>query len=114
MSSIMTKRGNQDNIITYEFVCDSTADLQTIEYRYITMGSVAIVIHGETGLEIYMADSQRQWISLGVMNSGGTISSGPESNIVGEGESGYMIIHDGEAASNLADAGQADSMILSA
>lgn len=64
MSSTMTKRGNLDNIVTYEFVCDSTADLQTIEPRYVTMGSVAIVIEGDSGFEVYMANGQKQWINL--------------------------------------------------
>jgi len=44
MAQIMTKCGNMDNVVTYEFVCDTTADLQTIEPRYVTLGSVAIVI----------------------------------------------------------------------
>ena len=64
MSAIMTKRGNQDNIVTYEFVCDTTADLNAIESGYITMGSVAIVIQGDSGFEVYMANGQKQWINL--------------------------------------------------
>jgi hypothetical protein len=44
MAAIMTKHGNMDNVITYEFVCDSTDDLNTIEPQYITMGSVATVL----------------------------------------------------------------------
>lgn len=64
MAAIMTKRGSQDNIITYEFMCDTVADLATIEPKYITMGSVAIVIEGESGLEVYMANSKKQWITI--------------------------------------------------
>lgn len=64
MAQIMTKRGNQDNVVTYEFVCDTTADLNAIEPRYITTGSVAIVIEGDSGFEVYMANSQKQWINL--------------------------------------------------
>ena len=64
MAQIMTKRGGQDNVITYEFVCDSTADLQAIEPKYITLGSVAIVIQGNSGLEVYMANSKKEWINL--------------------------------------------------
>lgn len=64
MAQIMTKQGNQDNVVTYEFVCDSTADLQTIEPEYVTMGSVAIVIQGDSGFEVYMANSQKQWVNL--------------------------------------------------
>ena len=73
MSSIMTKRGNQDNIVTYEFVCDTTADLQAIESEYVTMGSIATVIQGETGFEVYMANSQKEWVNIG----GGSNNSGP-------------------------------------
>ena len=64
MAAIMTKRGSQDNVITYEFMCDTAADLATIEPKYITMGSVAIVIEGESGLEVYMANSKKQWITI--------------------------------------------------
>jgi hypothetical protein len=31
MAQIMTKRGNLDNVVTYEFVCDTLADLQAID-----------------------------------------------------------------------------------
>lgn len=68
MALKMTKRGQMDNEITYEFVCDTIADLDKIEKQYITMGSIAIVISGELGFEVYMANSFKQWINL----SGGT------------------------------------------
>jgi hypothetical protein len=64
MAQIMTKRGSQDNVVTYEFVCDSTADLQAIEPEYVTLGSVAIVIQGDSGLEVYMANSEKEWVNL--------------------------------------------------
>lgn len=134
MSSIMTKRGNLDNIVTYEFVCDTTADLQTIEPEYITMGSVAIVIQGDSGFEVYMANSKKEWINLGSLGGdSGSGSSGPTSNVVGEGAAGsmiihddvtsnevgtgtagHMIIHDGDVTAPTVDIGQADSMVLSA
>ena len=65
MPATMTKRGNADNVITYEFVCDTITDLDAIDPQYITMGSVAIVIQGTTGFEVYMANSQKQWINIG-------------------------------------------------
>lgn len=64
MAAIMTKRGNADNVVAYEFVCDSTDDLVTLDPQYVTMGSTAIVIDGESGFEVYMANSQGQWINL--------------------------------------------------
>ena len=64
MAQIITKRGNQDNVVTYEFVCDTTADLQAIESEYVTLGSVAIVIQGDSGLEVYMANSKKEWVNL--------------------------------------------------
>ena len=95
MPAIMTKRGNLDNIVTYEFVCDSTADLQAIEPEYITMGSVAIIIQGDSGFEVYMANSKKEWVNLGSLGgSGSGATSGPTSNVVGEGAAGSMIIHD--------------------
>ena len=113
MASIMTKRGRDDNIVTYEFVCDTTADLELIEKKYVTMGSVAIVIQGDSGFEVYMANSKKEWINLGSLgDSSDSGTTGPTSNVVGEGEAGSMIIHDGEAAEPTADVGQADSMVL--
>ena len=65
MAQIMTKRGQSDNVTTYEFMCDTATDLQAIDPQYITMGSIAVVIDGESGLEVYMANSHKQWINIG-------------------------------------------------
>lgn len=62
MASVMTKYGEQDNVITYEFMCDTVADLNKIDPEYTTMGSVAIVIND---FEVYMANSQHKWINIG-------------------------------------------------
>ena len=62
--TIMTKRGQTDNVITYEHICDTTADMATIDPRYITLGSVAIVLKGAAGLEVYMATSDKEWVNL--------------------------------------------------
>lgn len=59
-----TKRGSHDNLVTYEHVCDFTADLDNIDPQYITLGSVAIILQGLSGLEVYMANSSKEWISL--------------------------------------------------
>lgn len=64
MANIMTKRGQQDNVITYEHICDTTADMNNIDPKYITLGSVAIVLKGSAGLEVYMATSNKEWIEL--------------------------------------------------
>lgn len=133
MSSIMTKRGNQDNVVTYEFVCDKTADLAMIEPQYVTMGSVAIVIQGDSGFEVYMANSKKEWINLGTLDGGSSTNDNDSSNVVGQGKvgfmilhsditinkvgigvAGHMIIHDDNATLPTVDIGQADSMILSA
>lgn len=62
--TIMTKRGQQDNVITYEHMCDTTEDLANINPNYITLGSVAVVLQGDTGLEIYLATSSKEWIKI--------------------------------------------------
>jgi len=62
--TIMTKRGQTDNVITYEHICDTTADMDTIDPKYITLGSVAIVLKGSAGLEVYMATSNKEWVNL--------------------------------------------------
>ena len=64
MALKMTKRGQADNELTYEFMCDASADLQAIEPRYITLGSIAVVVEGSTGFEVYMANSKKQWINI--------------------------------------------------
>ena len=62
MATKMTKRGQADNEVAYEFMCDSVADLTAIDPEYATMGSVAIIIND---FEVYMANSQHQWINIG-------------------------------------------------
>lgn len=64
MASILSKRGSQDNIVTYEHICDTAADLELIDPKEITLGSVAIVLKGSTGLEVYMATSDKEWVQL--------------------------------------------------
>lgn len=64
MANIMSKRGQQDNVVTYEYICDTSADLAYIDPKYITLGSVAIVLKGAAGLEVYMATSDKEWINL--------------------------------------------------
>lgn len=62
MANIMTKKGALDNVVTYEHICDTVADMANIDSNYITLGSVCIVLNGDGGsLEAYMADSQKQW-----------------------------------------------------
>ncbi len=63
MAHVMTKRGQQDNIVTYEHICDATEDMANIDPRYITLGSICIVL-GDGGIEAYMANSKKQWISV--------------------------------------------------
>ena len=60
----MTKRGVQDNNVTYEFFCDSDQDLQNIDPHYITLGSTAIILN-QGALSIYIANSNKEWIDIG-------------------------------------------------
>ena len=79
MAYAMTKRGTLDNCITYEFMCDTLADMNAIENRYRTIGTVAIVLSGDSGgLEVYIAKSDKTWVSLGEVGSasGGSSDSG--------------------------------------
>lgn len=65
MANIMTKRGQLDNVVTYQHFCDTTADLANIESKYCTLGSIAIVLQGDSGgLQIYIANSDKQWNPL--------------------------------------------------
>lgn len=68
--NIISKVGQRDNVVTYEHICDTRADMSKIEPRYITLGSTCIVLSGENGMEVYMADSTHEWHDLLVSNSG--------------------------------------------
>ena len=73
MSWIMTKRGSQDNIITYEHYCDTFSDLSNIPSSQVTLGSTAVVINDEdNGLGIYMANSQKEWVPISTSIGGGS------------------------------------------
>lgn len=62
MAHIMTKRGSQDNMITYEHYCDTMEDMDNIDPNEITLGSTCIVVEGESGeLEAYIAKSDKSW-----------------------------------------------------
>lgn len=62
MANIMSKRGEMNNVITYEHICDTTEDMDNIDPKYITLGTVCIVLSGNAdSLDVYMADSQKQW-----------------------------------------------------
>lgn len=62
--TVMTKRGQADNVITYEHICDTAADLDNIDPKYITLGSIALVLKGAAGIEVYMATSDKEWVEL--------------------------------------------------
>lgn len=60
--NIMTKRGSSDNTITYEHYCDTATDMANIDEKYITLGSICVVVKGENNsLDLYIADSNKQW-----------------------------------------------------
>jgi hypothetical protein len=60
--NIMTKRGSQDNIATYEHYCDTIEDMRKIDSNYINLGSICVVLEGESGsLEVYIANSKKEW-----------------------------------------------------
>ena len=59
--TIMTKRGIQDNVVTYEHWCDTAADLEKIDPQYITLGSVAVIVNEGSDLDVYLATSDKSW-----------------------------------------------------
>ena len=72
MATHMVKYGSSDNIKTFEHWCDTYADLATIDPSQINLGSVAVVIEGQSGgLEIYVAKSNKSW-KLVTTSSGST------------------------------------------
>lgn len=80
--NIMTKRGQIDNVITYEHICDTRADMNNIPATQITLGSICIVLSGNNGaLEVYMADSNKEWKSIMETSWGGDQATGSSSVI---------------------------------
>lgn len=61
MATVMTKRGSIDNVVTFEHMCDTITDLDTIDPQYITLGSIAIVV---STMDVYIATSDKQWKQL--------------------------------------------------
>lgn len=67
MATTMVKRGEEDNIITYEHYCDTFADRATIDPKYINLGTRCIVLEDETSngaLEVYISNSEKRWIKV--------------------------------------------------
>lgn len=50
--------------------------MNKIESRYITLGSTCIVLGGESGMEVYMADSSKEWHDLLLSGGGNSEPSG--------------------------------------
>ena len=76
MAHIMTKRGSQDNVVTFEHFCDDIEDMEDIDPAYINLGSACVVLSGRSGgLEFYLANSDKEWISaLGSASVSGSTS----------------------------------------
>ena len=89
MANIMSKRGTQDNIITYEHYCDTKADLANIPKDQITLGSTAVVLQDEDGsLGVYIAGSDKQWIAVAM--SGGSGSGSGEGSSSSDGLKDFL------------------------
>lgn len=91
--NIMTKQGRLDNIVTYQHICDTSADIANIPSDQITLGSTCIVLVGETGgLEVFMADSQKEWQPITILS--GESGSSNIFNITNP-QDGDALIYDG-------------------
>ena len=89
MANIMSKRGTQDNVITYEHYCDTKADLANIPKDQITLGSTAVVLQDEDGsLGVYIAGSDKQWIAVAM--SGGSDSGSGEGSSSSDGLKDFL------------------------
>lgn len=67
MAYKMTKRGSMDNETTNEFFCDTATDLANIPASLVNLGSVAVVLDG---MEVYIANSSKQWVSMTPVEAG--------------------------------------------
>lgn len=67
MAHKMTKRGNIDNVVTYEHFCDTKADMADIDPNEINLGSVCVVLEDESEndtLQFYLAKTDKTWIKV--------------------------------------------------
>lgn len=81
--NIMTKRGSEDNTVTYEHYCDTKADLANIPQDQISLGSVAIVLKDEDdSMGIYLANSNKEWISFSTSGGGSSMSDISLANLI--------------------------------
>ena len=67
MAHKMTKRGNIDNVVTYEHFCDTKADMADIDPNEINLGSVCVVLEDESEgdtLQFYLAKTDKSWIKV--------------------------------------------------
>lgn len=75
MANVLVKRGQLDNVATYEHFCDTTADMENINPKEINLGSVCVVLKGKSGgMEVYLATSEKEWIQF---NLGGKTPDTP-------------------------------------
>ena len=82
--NVMTKRGSQDNVVTYEHYCDTKNDLTAIPKDQITLGSTAVVLKDEgDAMGVYMANSNKEWIPFSSVGNAGGSSGGGSSTLVG-------------------------------
>lgn len=95
--NVMTRRGSLDNVVTFQHVCDTRADLANIPLQQISLGSTAIVLHGDKDeFQVYIAKSNKEWILISA-GSGGSITPGGG----GSGEGGIDTSSDTVTASSL-------------
>jgi len=62
--------------------------MNAIENRYRTLGSIAIVLRGDSeGLEVYIANSSKEWVQLNISNNSeeGNYNYNDENNTTGSG-----------------------------
>ena len=79
--NVMTKRGQLDNVVTYEHMCDTMADLNSVPFEESTIGSTAIVLQGDSGsMEVYIANGAHEWKLLNIAGGGGSDTPQPDAD----------------------------------
>lgn len=74
MAVTLLKVGRTPNVAYKKFICDTTADYESIDTAHTPVGSKALVL--DQGPALYILSSEKEWVELPTSGGGGGSGSG--------------------------------------